>query len=156
MTNNFNSFIYGLLRGLFICSLLLLNACGESRKDKDIKEFVESVEAQPVQAVKPYPDVMLLPIFTYPLVQRRDPFTAHKTDRGESQIAGPDQTRKKETLEAFPLDALQMVGILRQGDMLWALMLAPDDIVYKIAIGSYVGQDFGPSRGSYTNNCAIT
>lgn len=141
--NGFKCFFGTLLRGVLMCSLLLVYACSEGRKDKSVNDFVQAVEARPVQPVKPYPDVMLLPSFTYPVVQRRDPFAAYKTERSDNQVSGPDQARKKETLEVFPLDALQMVGVLRQGDKLWALMLAPDEIVYQVSIGNYMGQDYG-------------
>jgi type IV pilus assembly protein PilP len=54
----------------------------------------------------------------------------------------PDATRRREPLEAFPLDALKMVGNLRQGPVEVALLQA-ETVVYQVRVGHYVGKNFG-------------
>jgi type IV pilus assembly protein PilP len=54
----------------------------------------------------------------------------------------PDLARRREALEAFPLDTLRMVGNLRQGSMQVALLKA-DTALYQVRVGHHIGQNFG-------------
>ncbi|MES2071346.1 MAG: pilus assembly protein PilP [Pseudomonadota bacterium] len=54
----------------------------------------------------------------------------------------PDMNRRREVLEAFPLDALKMVGIIEKPNMKNALIQV-DKSIYQAKIGNYVGQNFG-------------
>ncbi|HET7402374.1 MAG TPA: pilus assembly protein PilP, partial [Usitatibacter sp.] len=53
-----------------------------------------------------------------------------------------DLNRRKEPLEAFPLDQLKMVGTLQQGNDTYALVRA-DKTLYRVKKGNYMGQNFG-------------
>jgi type IV pilus assembly protein PilP len=46
-------------------------------------------------------------------------------------------------LEAFPLDSLRFVGHLEQEGRVWAVITAPDSLVYRVEEGNYLGQNFG-------------
>ncbi len=59
----------------------------------------------------------------------------------------PDVNRRREALEGFPLDALQMVGALEQRGQMWAVIKAPDGLVYRVARNNYVGQNHGRITG---------
>jgi type IV pilus assembly protein PilP len=50
--------------------------------------------------------------------------------------------RRKEPLEAFPLEQLKMVGTLSQGNDTYALVRA-DKTLYRVKKGNYMGQNFG-------------
>ena len=54
----------------------------------------------------------------------------------------PDLNRRKEPLEAFPLEQLKMVGTLSQGKDTYALVRA-DKTLYRVKKGNYMGQNFG-------------
>ena len=51
--------------------------------------------------------------------------------------------RRKEALEAFPLDALRMVGTIGSGPGMVALVLAPDKVTYRVRKDNYLGQSDG-------------
>ena len=51
--------------------------------------------------------------------------------------------RRKETLEAFPLETLKMVGTLERNRVRYALIKTPDHNLYKAKVGNYMGQNFG-------------
>jgi type IV pilus assembly protein PilP len=51
--------------------------------------------------------------------------------------------RNKEPLEAFPLDSLRFVGHMEQEGRVWAVITAPDSLVYRVEEGNYLGQNFG-------------
>ena len=55
----------------------------------------------------------------------------------------PDTTRRKEPLEAYPLDALHMVGSMQRDGKRWALIKSPDNTVHRVARGNRIGQNFG-------------
>ena len=55
----------------------------------------------------------------------------------------PDLNRRREPLEAFPLDNLKMVGSLQQGKTLFALVRTPDSNLFRVRLKNYMGQNFG-------------
>jgi type IV pilus assembly protein PilP len=54
----------------------------------------------------------------------------------------PDMNRPKEPLEAFPLEAIQMVGTLAQNKDTYALVRAGTNL-FRVKKGNYMGQNFG-------------
>jgi type IV pilus assembly protein PilP len=58
----------------------------------------------------------------------------------------PDLNRPKEPLEAFPLDAIQMVGTLAQNKDMYALVRAGTNL-FRVKKGNYMGQNFGLITG---------
>jgi type IV pilus assembly protein PilP len=90
--------------------------------------------------VKPYDPV---PYTAFDLV---DPFTPRKVEPPKPAGGGglqPDFNRRKEPLEAYPLENLKMVGVLQQHRIAHALIKAPDNNVYRVRAGNYLGQNFG-------------
>lgn len=57
-------------------------------------------------------------------------------------LIAPEMTRRKEPLEAFPLDAMAMVGSLNKTGVPTAL-LKVDNLIYQVKVGSYLGQNYG-------------
>lgn len=55
----------------------------------------------------------------------------------------PDLTRPKEPLEAFSLETLKMVGVLSKQSVIHAVIKTPDNAIYHVKKGNYVGQNFG-------------
>lgn len=54
----------------------------------------------------------------------------------------PDMERRREVLEAFPLDTLKMVGVIEKANVRQALVQV-DKTIYQAKLGNYVGQNFG-------------
>lgn len=54
----------------------------------------------------------------------------------------PDLSRRREPLEAFPVDTIAMVGTLQRPNLRYALLRA-EGVVYQIKVGNYIGQNFG-------------
>ena len=50
--------------------------------------------------------------------------------------------RPREPLETFPLDSLHLIGNLRRGKDVVALIQA-DKLIYSVRIGAHLGQDLG-------------
>src|SRR5207249_6132448 len=72
--------------------------------------------------------------------RKRDP--AKCSDRLEQDLA-----RRREPLEAYPLEALSMVGTLERGKGVYALVRTPEKDIYQVRPGNYMGQNFGVVTG---------
>lgn len=94
--------------------------------------------------------------FEYAAQNMRDPFSAPIADR-ESEGSGPrpDPNRRKEVLENFPLDALDMVGTMESGQGLIALVMAPDRVTYRMRPSNYLGQNDGKITGVFDDRIEI-
>ncbi len=59
-----------------------------------------------------------------------------------SGVPGPDLSRRREPLEAFPLEGIKMMGfVLQQGKP--AALVQASGALYHVKVGQYIGQDFG-------------
>ena len=57
-------------------------------------------------------------------------------------LLAPELNRRKEPLEAFPLDAMSMVGsLLKQGQPV--ALVKVDALLYQVRPGNYLGQNYG-------------
>lgn len=59
-----------------------------------------------------------------------------------SSLLAAQLNRRKEPLEAYPLDAIRMVGSLSKRKNGYALVRA-DNLLYQVKVGDYLGQNFG-------------
>ena len=133
-----------------LCSLpvvigLLMGGC--SGGTDDLRAYVNDLERKPKQ---PVPDILapaVYPDFRYAPEALRNPFAPRPQPEDEAVkkpgTAAPDTTRIKEPLEQFRLDALTLVGVLRQADAAWALIRTPDGVVHKVTVGHRLGRNNG-------------
>lgn len=100
--------------------------------------------------VKPYEP------FTYNAFDLPDPFKPRKIEptKGGSKLA-PDLARRKEPLEAYPLESLNMVGTLEKGKAMFALVRTPEKDVFQVRQGSHLGQNFGVVTGVADNEIRL-
>lgn len=60
-----------------------------------------------------------------------------------SALIDPElRRRRKQPLEAFPLDAMTMVGMLNRKGQMVALVKV-DSLLYQVGVGGYLGQNYG-------------
>jgi type IV pilus assembly protein PilP len=125
--------------------LLVLAACGEQHSD--LRQFVKESDNLPRGRIPPLPEVKPYEAVTYNAFDLVDPFTPRKVEPPKGASGGrglqPDFNRRKEPLEAYPLENLRMVGVLQQNRVSHALIKAPDNNVYRVRAGNYLGQNFG-------------
>src|SRR5690606_28726755 len=57
-------------------------------------------------------------------------------------LIAPEMARRKEPLEAFPLDTMAMVGSLNKVGKPTAL-LKVDKLLYQVQVGGYLGPNYG-------------
>ncbi len=129
-----------------LACVLLLSACGDSDVQQ-VRTWMKDVEAQTRPTVKPLPEPKTFTPFAYAAGDVLDPFNASKllTELAKSRPGGaqaPDQNRRKEFLESFPLDAMKMVGTMEKSKVVYGLVQI-DRTVYQVKKGQYVGQNYG-------------
>lgn len=133
------------LSGLAVAALLVTGCGGD--EFSDLRQFVKESGEGLRGRVEPIPEVKQFEPFAYNAFDLPDPFKA-RTTIADSRTSGgggpqPDLNRRKEALEAFPLESLQMVGTLEQKRIYYALIKTPDKNLYRVKVGNYVGQNFG-------------
>ena len=59
-----------------------------------------------------------------------------------ASLVAPELNRRKEPLEAYPLDAMTMVGSLDRSGQRVALVRV-DNLLHQVRVGNYLGQNYG-------------
>lgn len=131
---------------ILIPCLLLASGCGEERFG-DIKTWMQENTQNLRGKVEPLPELKSYQPLAYGAFDLPDPFNKSKMDVVKNKSGGgalaPNLNRPKETLEAYDLEKLKMVGTLQQGKDMSALIKSPDGNLYRVKVGSYMGQNFG-------------
>ena len=124
-------------------ALAVLAGC--SSEIDELKSFVRDSEKGLPRRIEPLPPVKPFEPFAYEGFDLPDPFKPRKLappKEGGGGGLAPDLNRRKEPLEAFPLEQLKMVGTLSQGKDTYAIVRA-DKTLYRVKKGNYMGQNFG-------------
>ena len=120
---------------------LSLSAC--TRGSRDLEAWVAEVKARPAPPLDPLPVMKQFETFEYAAQDLRDPFSQPSADQDGENGLRPDPNRRKEVLEAFPLDSLDMVGTIGAGDSVIGLVMGPDRVTYRVRPGNYMGLSDG-------------
>ena len=129
----------------FFLTVLILAGCS-SQQYGDLDNYVEDVKRKTKGRIEPLPEVKTYEAYVYQAQDLRDPFTPYQEEPSEELAQPgivPDTTRKREALEAFPLDSLAFVGHLEKDGVLWGLIQAPDESIYRVQAGNFLGKNFG-------------
>ena len=132
-------------------SCLALAGCS-GEQHSDLRQFVKDSENLPRGRIPPLPEARPYEPFEYQAFDITDPFVPRKIEAPRpTNIAGgipaPDPNRRKEPLEAYPLENLKMVGTLQQKSSYFALVKTPDNNLFRVAAGNFIGQNFGRITG---------
>jgi type IV pilus assembly protein PilP len=121
---------------------LLLAAC--SNDHENIQAWMAEQAAGMKGGVKPLPEIKPPPVASYEAGERMSPFDQGRLDldKKASKGGGPDVSRRREPLEAFPLESLRMVGFLMKDKAAHAVVRA-DKALFQVRVGNYMGQNFG-------------
>ena len=122
---------------------IALAGCG-GESHQDLRAWMADQGKGARGRVDPLPQIKPYEPFAYNAVDLPDPFKPRKIEptKGGSKLA-PDITRRREPLESYPLESLNMVGTLTKGKTTYALVRTPDKDVYQVIAGNHLGQNFG-------------
>lgn len=138
---------------LFLALLvsILVVGCGSSGDD-ELRQWMSDLRATTKPRVTPLSEPKQFLPQTYSMESGVEPFNSVKltqalrreTNQSASNAAliAPEMARRKEPLEAYPLDVMAMVGSLDKKGVPTAL-LRVDKLLYQVRVGNYVGQNYG-------------
>lgn len=125
-----------------LAGCLLVAGCAGGEPE-DIQAWMNEQLKGMRGAVRPLPEMKPFPVVEYGGVAADDPFRAGRMElEKRASTMRPDMDRRREPLEAYPLESLRMVGVLTQGKTTQALVLA-DKSLYQVRVGNYMGPNFG-------------
>lgn len=131
---------------------LILVGCGSSSEDQ-LRAWMQEQRNQMRPRIVPIPAPKQFKPESYEEAGMVDPFSkvkltsALKRDAVQpasttSALITPELARRKEALEAFPLDTMVMVGsLIQQGQP--AALVRVDRLLYQVRLGSYMGMNYG-------------
>lgn len=135
---------------IMLCALPMWG-CGSTGED-ELRQWMANERAQAKPRVTPISEPKQFLPQPYVADEGMEPFNVLKLTqalkRESAQVAtnaaliAPEMARRKEPLEAFPLDAMAMVGSMNKNGKPTAL-LTVDKLLYQVQLGNYLGQNYG-------------
>jgi type IV pilus assembly protein PilP len=133
---------------LLMVSVSGLSGCGDGG-EQEVKQWMNEQRSKARVVVPKVAEPKKFTPFVYAVKDEIDPFSPQKLSvalaKQQAQSSSgikPDFDRRKEALEAYPLDTIVMVGTLQKPGLNYAL-LRVDKTLFQAKAGNYVGQNFG-------------
>lgn len=126
-----------------------LSACDSGQED--MQRWMAEQRAQVKPSVPPISEPKKFTPQAYTEASAFEPFNILKLTQAlrresnqpsTSELIAPELARRKEALEAFPLDSMAMVGSMNRNGQPVAL-LRVDKLLYKVRVGEYLGLNYG-------------
>ncbi len=131
-------------------AVLLLGCAGSQDElnawmEQQQREVKPSVT--PLSAPKKFnPQVYLSSAGVDPFSNQKLTASLKQESREVSALLVSEANRRKEPLEAFPIDSMSMVGSVVKARRPYALLKvkeSADDLLYQVKVGEYIGQNYG-------------
>lgn len=131
------------LKSIVICLLPCgLLACSPAVED-DLAQWMRSSDSLIPMQIEPLPSVQVFEPRQYNADHSlHDPFVPRKASV-QAAAYQPDLHRPREPLEAYPLEGLKFVGVVSRHNRTYATIQTPDNLVYQVKPGNYLGEHFG-------------
>ena len=135
-----------------VAALVTLSGCGGGQQDpvSDLRALVEKPTPPPNEDALPELPEPVEPMQVSFDALQRSPFTAipslREAQESKPEYTGPkpDPDRQRGPLEQFAVGSLKIVGTMNLPGKGWrAYVSAPDGVVYTVAPGEYMGQQYG-------------
>lgn len=141
---------HGVVASLLL-SLFGLTGC-DSSDQQELQQWMKEQRAATRPSITPLPAPTRFTPETYGQDSSVEPFSNQKLaqalKRDSSQatanvaLIAPELSRRKEPLEASPLDAVVMVGNLMTAGQPVALIRV-DNLIHQVRVGNHIGQNYG-------------
>lgn len=136
---------------LALVAATMLTAC-IGGDEEEIQQWMQQQRAATKPKVEPIPEPKQFKPEAYTQEAQVEPFSNQKLamalkreqQQGSASAAllAPELQRRKEPLEAYPLDAMTMVGsLMKQGQPV--ALIKVDNLLYQVKPGNYLGQNYG-------------
>ncbi len=128
-------------------SAMALSAC--SGDEDELRQWMEQQKREVKPSVQPLSAPKKFDPQAYTAMSGVDPFSPQKLTvalkqeaRQPNSMLAAEVNRRKEALEAYPLDSMTMVGSVVKSGREYAL-LKVDNLLYQVKVGDYLGQNYG-------------
>ncbi len=128
-------------------AVLVLSAC--SAEHDELQQWMDQQRREVKPNVTPLSPPKKFDPAPYQMAQAVEPFSNQKLTvalkqeaRQPNSILSAELNRRKEPLEAYPLDSMAMVGSVTKQGKPFAL-LRVDNLLYQVKVGDYLGQNYG-------------
>ncbi len=128
-------------------AVALLAAC--SGEQEELQQWMEQQKREVKPSVQPLTPPKKFDPQPYASSDGVEPFSPQKLtvalkqeSRQPNSVIAAEYNRRKEPLEAFPLDSMRMVGSVVKDGRTYAL-LRVDNLLYQVKPGDYLGQNYG-------------
>lgn len=130
---------------------LVLTACSSSGQE-ELQQWMTEQRNLTRPKVEPLPEPTKFSPQAYTQEGAVEPFSPQKLTQALNRdsnratanagLIAPELSRRKEPLEAMPLDAVAMVGsLIKQGQPV--ALVRVDNLLYQVRVGNYLGQNYG-------------
>ena len=140
------------MRLTLCCTLVCLLVGCSGSDESDLQSWMNEQRAQTKPKVTPLAEPKKFVPQDYTEEGVTDPFNILKLTQAlrkesaqaaaNAALVAPELTRRKEALEAYPLDSMTMVGSLIKVGLPVALVKV-DNLLYQVKTGNYLGQNYG-------------
>lgn len=147
-------------RALLCLSVVaLLAAC--SAETEELQQWMDQQRREAKPNVTPLQPPTKFNPEPYSAAQAVEPFSVQKLSvalkqeaRQPNSVLAAELNRRKEPLEAYPLDSMSMVGSVAKQGQPFAL-LRVDNLLYQVKVGDYLGQNYGRITGIAETEIAL-
>lgn len=133
----------------------LLSGCG-GNEEEELRQWMTELRATTKPRVTPITEPKQFEPQEYTGDGKMEPFNPLKLTQAlrresseasvNASLIAPEMARRKEPLEAYPLDTVKMVGSLNKTGTPTALVTV-DKLLYQVRPGNYLGQNYGKIIG---------
>lgn len=133
------------------CSVAMLAGCGASGED-ELRQWMSELRSSVHPRVIPLVEPKKFIPQAYTQEGSVDPFNLQKLTQAlkrdstqsvaNTALIAPELARRKEALEAYPVDSMAMVGSLRKAGQPVALIRI-DNLLYQVRVGNHLGLNYG-------------
>lgn len=142
-----------------LVTLVLLAAC--SAETEELQQWMDQQRREAKPNVTPLQPPTKFNPEPYAMAQAVEPFSTQKLSvalkqeaRQPNSVLAAELNRRKEPLEAYPLDSMGMVGSVTKQGQPFAL-LRVDNLLYQVKVGDYLGQNYGRITGIAETEIAL-
>ena len=128
-------------------TLAVLAGCGP--RNEELQDWMEQQRRDVRPSVQPLQPPKRFDPEPYTQAQGVEPFSNQKLTvalkqeaRQPNSVLASELNRRREPLEAFPLDSMTMVGSVVRNGRQFALVRV-DNLLYQVKVGDYLGQNYG-------------
>jgi type IV pilus assembly protein PilP len=139
-------------RALLLATLLpmVLAGCGDAQDE--LSQWMEQQRREVKPNVTPLSPPRKFDPQPYLAANAVEPFSSQKLAvalkqeaRQQNSLLAAEVNRRREPLEAYPIDSMSMVGSVTKQARPQAL-LRVDKLLYQVKVGDYIGQNYGKIR----------